>query len=176
MFEDQLAISHKYTFNSRLTSHPSEGVKLISLKLEGHEQNDDKTTHQGSSEMNDHYVSNDSVILFEDDSFSIEDITIHKTLESTSSSPEKICQDILTDIINKLPENDEESDKIVQITSDKLNVKVKPEIKLLKQSIKSKDDEIKNLKKSLTELEDKLKAETKKACELKHSRDHYKKY
>ena len=122
--------------------------------------------------MNDHDVSNDSVDLFEDDSFSIEDITIHKTLELTSSSPEKICQDILTDIINKLPENDEESDKTVQITS---NVKVKAEIKLLKQSIKAKDDEIKNLKKSLTELENKLKAETKKAYELKQSRDHYKK-
>ena len=125
--------------------------------------------------MNDHDVSNDSVDLFEDDSFSTEGITIHKTLESTPSSPEKICQDILTDIIYKLPENDEESDKTVQITSDKLNVKVKAEIKLLKQSIKAKDDEIKNFKKSPTELENKLKAETKKACELKQSRDHYKK-
>ena len=48
--------------------------------------------------MNDHDVSNDPVDLFEDDSFSIEDITIHKTLQLTSSSPEKICQDILTDI------------------------------------------------------------------------------
>ena len=76
---------------------------------------------------------------------------------------------------NKLPENDEESDKTVQITSDKLNVKVKAEIKLLKQNIKAKDDEIKNLKKSLTELENKLKAETKKACGLKQSRNHYKK-
>ena len=28
-FEDQLAISHKYPFNSRLTSHPGEVVKLI---------------------------------------------------------------------------------------------------------------------------------------------------
>ena len=151
--EDKLAISQKYSFNSRLTSHPGEGVKLISLKLkgneqnddeiikkllislklEGNEQNDDENTHQEASEMNDHDVSDDSVDLFEDDSFSVEDITIHKTLESTSSSPEKICHDILTDIINKLPENDEESDKTGQITSDKLNVKVKAEIKLLKQ-------------------------------------------
>ena len=125
--------------------------------------------------MNDHDVSNDSVDLFEDNSFSIENITIHKTLELTSSSPEKICQDILTDIINKLPENGEESDKTFQTTSNKLNVKVKAEIKLLKQSIKAKDDEIKNLKKSVTELENKLKGETKKACELKQSRDRYKK-
>ena len=49
-----------------------------------------------------------------------------------------------------MPDNDEESDKTVQITSDKLNVKVKTDIKLLKQSIKAKDDEINNLKKSLT--------------------------
>ena len=150
-------------------------MKLVSLKLDGNEQNDDKSTHQEASEMNDRDVSDDSVDLFEDDSFSIENITIHKTLDSTSSSPEKICQDILTDIINKLPENDEESDKTVQITSDKLNVKVNAEIKLLKQSIKAKDDEIKNLKESLTELENKLKAETNKACELKQSRNHYKK-
>ena len=74
-----------------------------------------------------------------------------------------------------MPEDDEESDKTVQFTSNKLNVKVKAEIKLLKQSIKAKDDEIKNLKKSPTGLENKLKAETKKACELKQSRDHYKK-
>ena len=175
LFEDQLAISHKYPFNSRLTSFPGEGVKLISLKLEGNEQNEDKTTHQEASDLNGHDVSNDSVDLSEDDSFSIEDITINRTLESKSSSPEKICQDILTDIINKLPENDEESDQTVHITSDKLNVKVKAEIKQLKQSIKAKDDEIKNLKKSLTELENKLKAETKRACQLKQSRDHYKK-
>ena len=45
-FEEQLAISHKYPFNPRLTSHPGEGVKLILLKLEGNEQNDDKTNHQ----------------------------------------------------------------------------------------------------------------------------------
>ena len=98
-------------------------------------------------------------------SFSIEDITIYNTLVSTStcSSPEKICQDILKDITYKLPENDEESDKTIQITSDKLNVKVNAEIKLLKQSIKAKYDEIKNLKKSLTELENKLKEETKKS-------------
>ena len=125
-------------------------MEHISLKLEENEQNDEKTTHQEASDMNDH-VSNDSVDLFEDDSFSIEDITIHKTIELTSSSLEKICQDILTDIINILPKNDEESDKTVQFTSNKLNVKEKTEIKLLKQSIKAKDDEIKNLKKSLTE-------------------------
>ena len=62
-------------------------MKLISLKLEGNEQNDDKTTHQEASDMNDHDVSNDYVDLFEDDSFSVEDIPIHKTLELTSSSP-----------------------------------------------------------------------------------------
>ena len=126
-FEDHLAKSHtQRSFNSRLTSHLGEGVKLISLKLEGNEQNYDKTTaHQEASDVIDHDVSNDSVNLFEDDSFSIEDITIHKTLQLTSSSPEKICQDILTDIITKLSENDEESDKTVQITSNKLNVKVK---------------------------------------------------
>ena len=125
-------------------------MEHISLKLEENEQNDEKTTHQEASDMNDH-VSNDSVDLFEDDSFSIEDITIHKTIELTSSSLEKICQDILTDIIHILPKNDEESDKTVQFTSNKLNVKEKAEIKLLKQSIKAKDDQIKNLKKSLTE-------------------------
>ena len=139
-FEEQLAISHKYPFNPRLTSHLGERVKLISLRLEGNEQNDDQTTHQEASY---HDASNDS--------FSIEDITIYKTLELTSSRPEKICQDILTDIINILSKNDEESDKTVQFTSNKLNVKEKAEIKLLKQSIKAKDDEIKNLKKSLTE-------------------------
>ena len=80
-------------------------MKLISLRLEGNEQNDDQTTHQ---EASDHDASNDS--------FSIEDITIYKTLELTSSSPEKICQDILTDIINILSKNDEESDKTVQFT------------------------------------------------------------
>ena len=79
-FEDQLAISHKYPFNSRLTSHASEGVKPISLKLERNEQNEYKTTHQEASDMNDDDVSNDSVDLFEYDSFSIEDITIYKTL------------------------------------------------------------------------------------------------
>ena len=150
-FEDQLAISHKYPFNSRLTSHLGEEVKIISLRLEVNQQNDDKTTHQEASDMNDHDVLNYSVDLFEDDSFSIEDITIHKTLDLTSSSPEKICQDILTDIINKLPKNDEESDKTVQFTLNKLNVEEKAEIKLLKQCIKAKDDEIKNFKKSLTE-------------------------
>ena len=82
-FEDQLAISHKYPFNSRLISRPGEGVKLISFTLEGNEQNDDKTTctHQEASDVNDRDVSNDSVKLFEDDGFSIEDITIQKTLE-----------------------------------------------------------------------------------------------
>ena len=53
-FEDQLAISHNYPFNSRLTPHPGKGVKLISLKLEGNEENNDKTTHQEASDMNDH--------------------------------------------------------------------------------------------------------------------------
>ena len=125
-------------------------MEQISLNLEENEQNDDKTTHQEASDMNDPDLSNDSVDLFEDDSFSIEDITIHKTIELTSGSLEKICQDTLTDIINILPKNDEQSDKTVQFTSNKLNVKVKAEIKLLK-SIKAKDDAITNLKKSLTE-------------------------
>ena len=65
--------------------------------------------------------------------------------------------------------------KVPLETYGKLNVKVKAEVKRLKQSIKAKDDEIKSLKKSLSDLQVKLKAETKKVSEVKQSRDSLKK-
>ena len=102
-----------------------------------------------------------------------------------------MCQDILQDLINQViavnkgeskiivKENETDTNskdnKVPLETYGKLNVKVKAEVKLLKQSIKAKDDEIKSLKKSLSDLQVKLKAETKKVSEVEQSRDSLKK-
>ena len=191
--EDQLAISHKYPFSSKLTSRPGEGVKLISIHFQesSNEENDDKPkeTIEENIGFDDSITLSDmSTDVLDDSLISVKSVDIE--LEQ-SESAEIMCQDILQDLINQViavnkgeskmivKENETDTNskdnKVPLETYGKLNVKVKAEVKLLKQSIKSKDDEIKSLKKSLSDLQVKLKAETKKVSEVKQSRDSLKK-
>ena len=191
--EDQLAISHKYPFSSKLTSHPGEGVKLISIHFQesSNEENDEepKETIEENTGFDDSIILSDmSTDMLDDSLISVKSVDIE--LEQ-SESTEIMCQDILQDLINQVTavnkgeskiivkENgtdiNSKDNKVPLETYGKLNVKVKAEVKLLKQSIKAKDDEIKSLKKSLSDLQVKLKAETKKVSEVKQSRDSLKK-
>ena len=129
-----------------------------------------------------------STDMLDDSLISVKSVDIElEQLEST----EIMCQDILQDLINQVTavnkgeskiivkengiDTNSKDNKVPLETYGKLNVKVKAEVKLLKQSIKAKDDEIKSLKKSLSDLQVKLKAETKKVSEVKQSRDSLKK-
>ena len=129
-----------------------------------------------------------STDMLDDSLISVKSVDIE--LEQ-SESTEIMCQDILQDLINQVTavnkveskiivkengtDTNSKDNKVPLETYGKLNVKVKAEVKLLKQSIKAKDDEIKSLKKSLSDLQVKLKAETKKVSEVKQSRDSLKK-
>ena len=70
--EEQIAISHKHPFNSKLTSHPGEGVKIISIKFQ--ECIDDENVGE---------TVTDSDILNE--SFNFSDMS-HDILDVSSSS------------------------------------------------------------------------------------------
>ena len=199
--EDQLAISHKYPFSSKLTSHPGEGVKLISIHFQesSNEENDDKPkeTIEENIGFDDSITLSDmSTDMLDDSLISVKSVDIE--LEQ-SESTEIMCQDILQDLINQVTavnkgeskiivkengtDTNSKDNKVPLETYGKLNVKVKAEVKLLKQSIKAKDDEIKSLKKSLSDLQAKLKAETKKTkkqdkckfgnkCRYVHEKEH----
>ena len=56
----------------------------------------------------------------------------------------------------------------------KLNSKVNAELKLLRQSIKIKDEKIESLNNKVKELEKKLKSDSKKLSDMKQSRDSFK--
>ena len=191
--EDQLAISHKYSFSSKLTSHPGEGVKLISIHFQ--ESSNKGNDEEPKETIEDNIIFDDSITLsdmstdmLDDSLISVKSVDIE--LEQ-SESTEIMCQDILQDLINQVTavnkveskiivkengiDTNSKDNKVPLETYGKLNVKVKAEVKLLKQSIKAKNDEIKSLKKSLSDLQVKLKAETKKVSEVKQSRDSLKK-
>ena len=123
--EEQIVISHKHPFNSKLTSHPGEGVKIISIKFQ--ECIDDENVGE---------TVTDSDNLNE--SFNFSDMS-HEILDVSSSS------DLILDMDD---------------SKGKLNSKVNAELKLLRQSIKIKDDKIKSLNNKVKELEKKLKSDS----------------
>ena len=59
-------------------------------------------------------------------------------------------------------------------SKDKLNSKVNAELKLLRQSIKIKDEKIESLNNKVKELEKKLKSDSKKLSDMRQSRDSFK--
>ena len=135
--EEQIAISHKHPFNSKLTSLPGEGVTIISVKFQ---------------ECIDEHVGEtvtDSDILNE--SFDFSDMSL----------------DILdVSSISDLIINTDDS-------KGKLNSKVNAELKLLRQSIKIKDDKIESLNSKVKELEKKLKSDSNKLSDMKQSRNSF---
>ena len=62
----------------------------------------------------------------------------------------------------------------VNNSKGKLNSKVNAELKLLRQSIKIKDEKIESLNNKVKELEKKLKSDSKKLSDMKQSRDNFK--
>ena len=234
--EEQIAISHKYPFNSKLTSHPGEGVKIISIKFQ--ECIDDE--HVGE------IVTNSDIL---NESFNFSDMS-HDILDVSSSSVDKNdieaiendhadiinsevvtkseLEDVNTDVTNSEEVNDvieSESEKLgnsstaktenvdghmadelheinngqpikspfkkakelpskspvnisdlinVDDSKGKLNSKVNAELKLLRQSIKIKDEKIESLNNKVKELEKKLKSDSKRLSDMKQSRDSFK--
>ena len=59
--EDQLAISHKYPFSSKLTSHPGEGVKLTSIHFQ--ESSNEENDEEPKETIEDNIGFDDSITL-----------------------------------------------------------------------------------------------------------------